>query len=178
MAATAADSSYAPGIYRDKNGNAQVIKATATQTVFGNVQVQSGGAIVVSTGAAFRRQITFATTAAISLASDGADSGTTFINQVVKTVFTLPNATNVGQGTSYRFSVATGSSGGSGYAMKVKPQTADTISGAVAGPTGGENLTLASGNKALGDNVEVMRDQAGNWHVIDFKGTWTLTDAT
>ena len=158
------DSSYRPNVYRERGGNTFVI--------------DSGGTLNHVTGGAHLVPFKFATSAAITLATDGGQSGITFETQVVKTVYTLPGATSVSQGTNYRFTVATGSSGGSGYAMKVKPQSSDQIVGAVSGPTDAEVLTLASGDKALGDNVHVVRASDGNWHISDIRGTWSLTNAT
>lgn len=184
MAATGPDTTYRPGIYRVRGGNAQVIKSTATQTVFGNVQVATGGSITVAKGA----QLTFGTgsklvrafvnaTASVTLAA--AKAGTHYLNKVVGNIYTLPAATAAGNGVAYRINTASGGHSATGGAVdfKLRPQSADKVYGIVAGATDSEVIHLLGTGSVVGDGLEVRCDGA-NWHVVGRTGAYSRAAAT
>jgi len=135
MAATGADTSYRPAIYRARGGKQLVIKATATQTVFGGLAVGSGGSFAIQSGGtasidsgatgtvsgglavAAGGTVTYGTgsktvralvnaTASVALAA--ARSGTRYLSAVVGNIFTLPAATTAGNGINFRINTASG----------------------------------------------------------------------
>lgn len=176
MAATGADTSYRPGVYRERGGNAFVVKATATQTVFGGMSLKTGANWNVATGVQHTRAVRLAT-ANITIATDASDAGTWQINNAADIITYLPQSTGVGKGVYYKVTIATGGLSDATGA-KIRPKSNDTIFGIVAGATDGENLLLAGATDEAGDWVELVSDGNAGWYVTSHRGGWTRINAT
>ncbi len=193
MAATGADNKYRPAIYRARGGKQLVIKATATQTVFGGLaigsggaqSVKSGGGITIDAGGAMTagtgsKRVYGLRTATASIALTAAESGLTVVSANVLTIITLPSATGSGKGVNFNIVLAEGalSSTAGAKTLQIRPAAADKVLGAgSAGATDSEVLVMTGANDASGVFAEVMSDGT-DWQVIRYAGTWTRAAAT
>ena len=206
MAKTSADVTYRQGIYRTQGGNAMVVKATATQTVLGGLNIASGGNVTIAaggkvsvaalatqtisgvqnvaaggalnlaTGSRFKRAFRTATAAVTFTA---AKSGLTLVSNVAGLVHTLPAATTAGAGVNFRVLVGESALATDGaVTVKIRPNAADKILGVVAGATDSEVLQMTGASDAIGDFVEVESNGTTGWYVIGSRGTWVHAAAT
>jgi hypothetical protein len=207
MAATGADTSYRPDIYRARGGKSMVVKATATMTFFGGCSIGNGGSWGITAGGsgsvgtgatmtlsgnqtvAAGAQLNFTTgsrlkqalrTATSSETMTAAQSGLVVLNGAAGNIYTLPASTSVGDGIQYTFVAATAGLATAGaVGMKVKPQAADTIhGGSIASMTDGDVATLQGATDDAGDYLRVISDGSIGWFINGKEGTWVRTTAT
>lgn len=181
MAKSSQDNTYRGGIYRTRGeANAMVTKATATQTVFGGMNIGAGGNLTLVTGSKFKRALRTATGSETLTA---AQAGQTIITANIGSIFTLPAATSVGKGLSYKVVVSTGAAAATGgtFGVKIRPNAVDKIiGGSLTGATDGEVVQLTgTGTIIAGDRIEVTSDGSAGWYITDIEGTaWLRAAAT